>query len=115
MVMKHIVLFIRKVKSAFNKHFPLTKLSGNRMKDTKLITSGLKKCSRQNSKLYKDWINKRTIESENKYKTYKKLINKVSRDAEALYYKELFSSQSNSTKQLWNNLNMVCSLKPKIN
>jgi len=37
----------------------------------------------------------------------------VSHEAEVLYYKELFSSESNSIKRLWNNLNMVCSCKQK--
>jgi len=36
-------IFIRKVKSAFNEHFPLTKLSRNRMKDRRRITRALKK------------------------------------------------------------------------
>jgi len=34
--------FIGKVKSAFNKHFPLAKLSLKRVKDKKLINKGLK-------------------------------------------------------------------------
>ena len=66
--------FVRRLKSEFDKQFPLTKLSRNRMKDKKWITSGLKKCSRQKNKLYRDWINK--SESESKYKTYKKLFQK---------------------------------------
>ena len=37
----------------------------------------------------------------------------MSHEAEELYYKELFSSESNSMKQLWNNLNMACSFKQK--
>ena len=36
---------------------------------------------------------------------------KVSREAATLYYKQLFDSQANSVKKMWNNLNMVCSLK----
>jgi len=71
-------------------------LSRNRMKDKRWITSALKKRSRLKNKLYKDWINKRTSESERKYKTYKQLFKKVSHEAEALYYKELLSSESNS-------------------
>jgi len=85
------------------------------LKDKRWITTALEKSSRPKNKLYKDWINKRTSESESKYKTYKKLFKKVSYEAEALYYKELLSSESNLIKQLWNNLNMVRSLELFLN
>jgi len=54
----------------------------------------------QKNKFYKDWNNTRTSERENKYKTFTKLFKKVSQEAEVLYYKELFSCESNSNKRV---------------
>lgn len=42
---------------------------------------------------------------------YKKVFKKVSREAESLYYKQLFDTRANSVKKIWSNLNAVCSLK----
>ena len=48
---------------------------------------------------------------EYKYKTYRKMYKKVAHKAEITYYKELFDLRKNSTKELWANLNKVCSFK----
>ena len=50
---------------------------------------------------------------EYKYKTYRKIYKKVAHEAEITYYKERFDLRKNSTKELWANLNKVCSLKKK--
>ena len=39
------------------------------------------------------------------------MYNKVALEAEITYYKELFDLRKNSTKELWANLNKVCSFK----
>jgi hypothetical protein len=82
--------FIEIITDSFNQNFKQQKLSRRRTKDQKLITSGLKKSSGIKNKLYKKWIQSRSVESEIKYKNYKTVLKKVSREAEALYYKELF-------------------------
>ena len=46
---------------------------------------------------------------EYKYKTYRKIYKKVAHEAEIPFYKELFDLRKNSTKELWANLNKVCS------
>ena len=48
---------------------------------------------------------------EYKYKTYRKIYKKVAHETEITYYKELFDLRNNSTKELWANLNKVCSFK----
>jgi len=44
-------------------------------------------------------------------KLIEKYIKKVAHEAEITYYKKLFDLRKNSTKELWANLNKVCSLK----
>ena len=39
------------------------------------------------------------------------MFRQSARTAEAIYYKELFDWKTNTSRQLWANLNMVCSLK----
>ena len=46
---------------------------------------------------------------EYKYKTYRKIYKKVAHETEITYYKELLDLRKNSTKELWANLNKVCS------
>jgi hypothetical protein len=103
--------FIEVITDSFERNFIQQKLSRKRAKDQKWITSGLKKSSKIKNKLYRKWMKSRNTEDEIKYKNYKKVFKKVSREAETLYYKQLFDTQANSVKKMWNNLNMVCSLK----
>jgi len=44
---------------------------------------------------------------------YVKIFKAIAYKAVSDYYKQLFDSKANSIKQLWINLNSVCSLKPK--
>jgi hypothetical protein len=47
------------------------------------------------------------------YHTYNKIFKKVSKKAETLYYAKQFDLSINSTKQIWSNLNKICSAKKK--
>ena len=44
---------------------------------------------------------------EEKYKNYRRLYKQTADATEKAYFKELFDTRSNSSKQLWNNLNSV--------
>ena len=55
----------------------------------------------------------KTSEAESKYKDYKKIFKRTSRECEATYYKEMFDKKNNSIKQIWKNLNTVCSFKSR--
>ena len=78
------------------------------------ITQGLKTSSRTKNNLYKQWIKTRNPIDEQKYKEYRKVFRQSARTAEAIYYKELFDWKTNTSRQLWANLNMVCSLKKNL-
>jgi hypothetical protein len=77
----------------------------------KWITSALKKSSIIKNKLYKHWLSSRNIDDEIKYKQYRKIFKETAAAAEKSYYQEMFDAKTNSVKQLWHNLNEVCSFK----
>jgi len=104
-------LFLDKIQQYFSESFPFVKLSRKRARDKKWITGGLKKSSRTKAKLYKAWLVNKTVETETKYKNYKKTFKKLALECETRYYRELFDKKNNSVRQLWKNLNTVCSFK----
>ena len=61
--------------------------------------------------MYKKWLTTRLPKHDEEYKKYKKIFKEVADEAESLYYREKFNSKTNSIKQLWKNLNTVCSFK----
>jgi len=86
-------------------------LSRKKANDKVWITKGLIKSSKVKARLYKKWISTRRLCDEIKYKNYRKIYRKVANEAECKYYKTMFDQKTNSIKQLWKNLNTVCSFK----
>ena len=101
--------FIDLITMSYHTCFPLVKLSRKRTKDKIWITPGLKLSSKHKNKLYKKWLKSRRKTDELNYKNYRKLFKQIAADAEQTYFKQLFDTRINSTKQLWNNLDRVCS------
>ena len=81
------------------------------MKDKVWVTSALKKSCHTKNTLYKKWVLTRLPDDEQAYKNYRKIFKKLAAEAEISYYKSQFDSRTNSIKQLWRNLNTVCSFK----
>ena len=72
------------------------------------------KCSVHKNKLYFKWIkSKKLIDKEN-YLKYKKIFGKISKAAEINYYKKVFDSKTNSIKNMWSQINQLCSFKKTI-
>jgi hypothetical protein len=55
----------------------------------------------------------KSYNDEIKYKLYRKIFKETAAAAEKSYYQQMFDAKSNSVKQLWHNLNEVCSFKRK--
>lgn len=106
-------IFQNKLLVFFNDCFKKVRLSRKRARDKKWITDTLKKASRTKAKLYKNWITCKTKDAEAKYKSYKAVFKKVSLECEMAYYKDLFDKKNNTIRQIWKNLNTVCSFKAK--
>ena len=96
-------VFSKKLQIAYNKSFPLKRLSRKRAKDKPWITAGLKQSIKQKHLLYQQFVfvNDRTEENKVAYKTFKNKLRSVIRKAEADYYKEAFPSKSKSIKEMW--------------
>ena len=103
-------LFESKLNKCFNDSFKPTRISRQRCKDKPWITSGLKKSSAIKNKLYKQWIKTKKNVDEIRYKNYRKVFKSLAKSAENLYYEEMFNIKTHSIKQLWANLNTVCSI-----
>ena len=67
-------------------------------------------CHRKN-KLYKDFLKKRTFESELKYKNYKNKLTSIMGFSEKRYYNELLSSHKGNVRRPWNILNSIIKKK----
>ena len=86
--------FINIVSKGFEQCFPLTKLSRKRSKDKKWITPALKESSRIKNKLYRRWIESRDPTDQCEYKKYKRVFESVAKEAEEMYYKEMFDENA---------------------
>ena len=107
-------VFSKKLQIAYNKSFPLKRLSRQRAKDKPWITAGLKQSIKQKHLLYQKFVFGRTEENKVAYKTFKNKSRSVIRKAEADYYKEAFSSKSKSIKEMWKELvNLLSTNKRK--
>lgn len=105
--------FSSTLSTLFNNNFPLIKKSRKCVRDKPWITNALKKSSRLKYKLYKKWLQTGSKLDETAYKDYKRVYIRISKEAESIYYQQLFNNKENSLKKLWNNLNTVCSFKKK--
>jgi Reverse transcriptase (RNA-dependent DNA polymerase) len=103
--------FISVLTENYEECFPLTRQSRRACKDKIWITKGLKISSKQKDKLYRKWILTKNNCDEINYKAYKRTFERLLRKAETLYYSAQFDDKINSIKQIWTNLNRVCSVK----
>ena len=62
------------------------------------------------NQLYKKWSFSRNLTDNDNYKSYVKVYNKLLRHAEADYYSSTFNNKLNSSKQIWKEINNLCSL-----
>ena len=72
------------------------------------MTPGLAKCSKKQSRLYKDFLLQRTEVSEKQYKNYRITLQKVKRHSKKAYYLKKCTDFRNNTKKLWQVINKVC-------
>ena len=105
--------FHTRIKDIYENSFPLIRISRRAFKDKNWITKGLKVSSKRKDKLYSKWMQSNNPSDELLYKSYKKIYEKISNKAETHYYNTLFDSKVNSIKQIWSNLNRVCSASRK--
>ncbi len=101
--------FSTKISDAFERSFPLVRVSRKNFKDKKWITPALKKSSETKCQLYKIWLKTKIKSDQDKYKNYVKLYSKILKKAEFNYYTTTFNSKLNSSKNIWKEINSLCS------
>ena len=89
------------IKKIYEKCFPLVRLSNKRAKDKKWITSALKKSTKRKNLLYKKRLDHPSAENIRKYNAYRNILTTCLRVAEAMYYHEELSDQTNATVKFW--------------
>lgn len=101
-------IFHDEITYAFNKCFPLVRLSIRGSKDKKWITEGLRTSSKHKNKLYKKWVLSRKDTDLFLYKKYKSIFEKTVKKAKEIYYKDIFDSRAHNLKKIWRNINEMC-------
>ena len=88
----------------FNQSFPLVRKSRKRAKDKKWITSGIRISIRHKDRLYKKKIRSPTIHNKTEYNRYKNILDSTIKEAEEIYYRNLFNDTKSASNKLWKTL-----------
>ena len=97
--------FYHTIVNAYNKSFPLVKLSRKRAKDK----PGLNNSIKEKQRLFRIYKFNHSVENEQKYKKYNNEPRTIIRQSEINYFKEMFDHKKNSIKMLWSNLGNILS------
>ena len=94
--------FINIFSSLYDKNFPLT-TKNIKVKDLEApwMSVGMKKSSRQKQKLYIKFLKNKTLISENEYKSYKNMFEKLKRKSKQSYYINLLRKHQYNSKKTW--------------
>ena len=111
--------FFAEIRQSFETNFPLQRLSRRGSKDKIWITRGIKISSCNKKKLYKKWIISHDKNDFDKYKKYNKIFKAAVKECQVNHYKSIFNAETNSMKQIWTEINRLCSFcktrnKPQI-
>ena len=94
--------FSNKFLKLYHKHFPLKDFNvKNKDLLTPWMTKGMKKSSKQKQKLYIKYLKNKTQASENEYKNYKNLFEKLRKKGKQSYYSSLINQYKNDSKKTW--------------
>ena len=98
------------ITNVYNKCFPVElKVVKEKCMLNKWMTKGLLKASKRKQVLYKKFMNKKTIKSENEYKKYSRTFNKLKEKAKQNYYSEKILANENNLKKLWTTMKGIIS------
>ena len=106
--------FYQTITKAYNKSFPIVKLSRKGAKDKPWITLGLKSSIKNKHILYRRSLLDKSDKSHMEYKTYNNKLRTIIREAEISYYKKLFNEKENGIKQIlapWKTLSPILNKK----
>lgn len=100
--------FLSIFKILYDKNCPLKQYTRKyNYRDRPWITKGLHNASKKKNALYREFIKRRTKETESKYKKYKNKLTNIMRKCKKDYYSKLLNNNKNNIKGIWNILNSI--------
>ena len=79
-----------------DKYFPKVRQSRKKAKDKDWITDGIKRSIKQKHRLFKIQLANSTTENREKWRKHRNMLNKIIRDTQREYYKNLIKQYSNN-------------------
>ena len=105
--------FFEKMRLLLDKYFPKVRQSRKKAKDKDWITDGIKRSIKQKHRLFKIQLTNSTTENREKWRKYRNMLNKIIRETQREYYKNLIKQYSNNCIGLWKTLGSIISKKNK--
>lgn len=100
--------FLTIISGLYDKHCPLVKkIVKQKYIEKPWISKGIINACKKKNLLYKEFLKKRTIEAEQKYKLYKNKLTKIIRCSKIDYYSKLLEDNKNNVKKTWDVLNVI--------
>ena len=105
--------FFDKMHTLLDQYFPRVRQSRKKAKDKDWITDGIKRSIKQKHKLFKIQLINSTAENKEKWRKYRNMLDKIIKNTQREYYKNLISQYSNNCIGLWKTLGSIISKKNK--
>ena len=100
--------FLRLFKIMYDNKCPIKQYyRKQKYKDNQWMSKGLQNACKKKNTLYREFIKHRTMEAENKYKTYKNKLTNIMRNCKKDYYNKLLENHKHNIKGIWNILNSI--------
>ena len=97
-------------------YFPKVRQSRRQAKDKDWITNGIKRAIKQKNSLFHIQIKYNSKENIDKWKKYRNVLNKIIKDSQKNYYKDLIKQHNNNCIGLWKVLgSIICKKKRETN
>ena len=93
--------FYNHIYGTFETSFPLVRQSRARSKDKKWVTSGLLTSINKKNQLYRKQLSSPSLYNTTQYKNYKNTLSTCLKEAEKLYYRNLFLESNNAITTFW--------------
>ena len=97
-------------------YFPKVRKSRKHTKDKDWITNGIKNSIKQKNSLFRVQLKYNSKENIDKWKKYRNVLNRIIKNAQKDYYKDLIKQHNNSCMGLWKTLgSIICKKKRETN
>ena len=105
--------FENKLHYLHDSYFPLIRMSRNKFRDKDWITEGIKRSIKVRNNLFYVQLGNPSNYNVDKWKTYRNKLNKIIKDAQIKYYKDLINHHKSSIIGLWKTLGSILKNKNK--